>query len=168
MSAPVIRGRNTAAAEGVVVFLTGMRINRFRSVGGWFPVFRAMPRMLRELSRDEGSGFLGYRLLFGGPRVIYVVQYWRSTEQLFAYASREDGQHRPAWAAFNRRARTGKAGVGLWHETYAAPAGAHESVSVDMPAFGLGAATGVVPVGRRGETAAQRLAAGGESSEPSA
>lgn len=163
MSAPVIPGRNTAAAEGaIVVFLIGMRINRFRSLGSWVPVFRAMPRMLRELSQDDESGFLGYRLLFGGPRVIYVVQYWRSAEQLLAYASQQDRQHRPAWAAFNRRARNGKGRVGFWHETYAVPAGAHESVYVDMPAFGLGAATGVVPVGSRGETAAQRLARGEE------
>ncbi|MFD8074440.1 DUF4188 domain-containing protein [Streptomyces sp. NPDC059718] len=161
MSAQLIPGRNTAAAEGgIVVFLIGMRINRFRSLGSWLPVFRAMPRMLRELSQDDGSGFLAYRLLFGGPRVIYVVQYWKSTEQLFAYASQQDKQHRPAWAAFNRRARAGKGRVGFWHETYAVPAGGYESVYVDMPAFGLGAATGVVPVGRRGETAAQRLKAG--------
>ncbi|MGW3245953.1 DUF4188 domain-containing protein [Streptomyces sp. NPDC001070] len=161
MSAHVIPGRNTAAVEGgVVVFLLGMRINRLWALSSWLPVFKAMPRMLRELSRDEDSGFLGYRLLFGGPRVICVLQYWASKEQLFSYASQQDKQHRPAWAAFNRRARAGKGRVGIWHETYAVRAGSYESVYVDMPAFGLGAVAGVVPVGRRGETAVQRLKSG--------
>ncbi|MFJ5217594.1 DUF4188 domain-containing protein [Streptomyces sp. NPDC088354] len=160
MSVQLIPGRNTAAAEGeIVVFHIGMRINRLRALREWLPAFMAMPRMLRELSQDKGSGFLGYRLLLGSPRLFYVVQYWSTKEQLIAYASQQDKQHRPAWAEFNRRARAGKGRVGIWHETYAVPAGSYESVYVDMPAFGLGAATGVVPVGRRGESAAERLAA---------
>ncbi|KUJ64737.1 hypothetical protein ACZ90_58825 [Streptomyces albus subsp. albus] len=135
-----------------------MRINNFRAVRSWWPVFTAMPRMLKELSQDEGSGLLGYQLLMGLPRVIYVVQYWESPEKLLAYATDRDGQHRPAWAAFNRRVREGKDKVGFWHETYAVPAGRYESIYLNMPAFGLGQATGVVPVGRRGERAADRLA----------
>lgn len=89
--------------------------------------------------------------------MLYVVQYWDSKEKLFAYASARDGQHRPAWAEFNRRLRAGKGKVGFWHETYVVPAGSYESVYINMPAFGLGAATEVVPVGRRGEGAADRL-----------
>ncbi|MEU8822989.1 DUF4188 domain-containing protein [Streptomyces sp. NPDC048636] len=158
MGAELYAGRMTAAAEGdVTVFLIGMRINRFRALGSWLPVFKAMPRMLRELSRDKGSGMLGYQLLFGPPRVIYVVQYWSSHEKLLAYSVAQDKEHRPAWAAFNRRMREGKGRVGFWHETYVVPAGAHESVYLNMPEFGLGKAAGVVPVGRRGDRAADRL-----------
>ncbi|RDG39909.1 DUF4188 domain-containing protein [Streptomyces corynorhini] len=152
----------TARADGeVTVFLIGMRINKFRAPRDWWPVARAMPRMLKELSREEGSGLIGARTLIGGPRLIYVVQYWDSKERLLAYASAADGAHRPAWAAFNRRLREAHGGVGFWHETYAVPAGSYENVYVDMPEFGLGKATGVVPVGRRGESAAERLAARG-------
>ncbi|MEV7421859.1 DUF4188 domain-containing protein [Streptomyces sp. NPDC091212] len=152
----------TARAEGeVTVFLIGMRINKFRAPRDWWPVVGAMPRMLRELSRDKGSGLIGARTLIGGPRLIYVVQYWDSKEKLLAYASATDGQHRPAWAAFNRRMRAARGGVGFWHETYAVPAGSYENVYVDMPEFGLGKATGVIPVGRRGESAAERLASRG-------
>ncbi|WP_369211459.1 DUF4188 domain-containing protein [Streptomyces flavofungini] len=160
MSGKPIEGRTTAAAEGgVVVFHIGMRINNFRAVRSWWPVFLAMPRMLKELSRDKGSGLLGYRLLFGGTRLLYVVQYWESHEKLLAYSAAPDKAHRPAWAAFNRRIREGRGKVGFWHETYLVPAGAHEAVYVNMPAFGLGQATGVVPVGRRGDRAADRLKA---------
>ncbi|RKN06738.1 DUF4188 domain-containing protein [Streptomyces radicis] len=142
----------------VTVFLIGMRLNSFVRIRQWWPVFTAMPRMLREQSRDEDSGMLGYRLLWGGPRLAYLVQYWSSPEALHAYASASDKAHSPAWAAFNRRVREGGRAVGTWHETYVVPAGAHEAVYTNMPAFGLAAATEVVPVGRRGERAADRLA----------
>ncbi|MBB1245404.1 DUF4188 domain-containing protein [Streptomyces durbertensis] len=162
MGASINQGRTTAAAEGeITVFLIGMRFTNLLAVRSWFPVFRAMPGMLRELSQDKDSGLLGYRLLRGGLRDIHIVQYWSSHEKLLAYASASDGSHRPAWAAFNRRLRAGRDKVGFWHETYVVPAGRYESVYVNMPESGLGAATGVIPVGRRGETAAQRLAARG-------
>ncbi|MFJ4988849.1 DUF4188 domain-containing protein [Streptomyces sp. NPDC088732] len=158
MSAKVLPGRNTAAIEsGLVVFHIGLRINRFRALRSWVPAFRSMPKMLRELSEEKSRGLLGYQLLFAGPRDFYVTQYWADKESLLAYAHQQDAVHRPAWAAFNRRARDGKGNVGIWHETFIVSAGSYESVYVDMPEYGLGAATGVVPVGRRGDTAAQRL-----------
>ncbi|MEU3461870.1 DUF4188 domain-containing protein [Streptomyces sp. NPDC006733] len=159
MGAELIEGRTTAAAEGeVIVFVVGMRINNFRAVRSWWPVFRAMPRMLEELSREEGSGLLGFRLRPGMPRVFEVIQYWESHEKLIAYASAQNNEHRPAWTDFNRRARAGKGQVGIFHETYVVPAGGYESIYVNMPAYGLGEAAGVVPVGRRGERAKDRLA----------
>ncbi|MCZ7416319.1 DUF4188 domain-containing protein [Streptomyces sp. WMMC897] len=157
----VREGRMTAAAQGeLTVFLIGMRVNRMLAVRTWWPVLRAMPRMLRELSRDDESGLLGFQTLIGGPRLVYVVQYWSSHEKLIAYASARGAEHRPAWAAFNRRARGSRGAVGIWHETYVVPDGAYESVYVSMPPFGLAAATGVEPVGHRGERAAQRLRLG--------
>ncbi|MFF7727532.1 DUF4188 domain-containing protein [Streptomyces sp. NPDC008001] len=159
MSAQPIPGRVTAAAEGeVVVFVIGMRINRWRAVRHWLPTLRAMPRMLKELSRDRDSGLLGYRTLAGGPRELTVIQYWESREKLLAYASDPGKEHRPAWAAFNRRVRGSEGSVGIWHETYLVPAGSYESIYVGMPAYGLGAAHGVEPVALRGERAKERLA----------
>lgn len=154
----IVEGRMTAAAEDdVTVFLIGMRINSFWRLRSWWPVLTAMPRMLRELSRDPDSGLLGFQQLLGGPRLLYVVQYWSSHEKLLAYASDPAGEHHPAWAAFNRRLRAGRGHVGFWHETYVVPAGSHEQIYVNMPPFGLGRATEVIPVGRRGERAADRL-----------
>ncbi len=159
MGAAPIAERVTAAAEGdVVVFLIGIRVNRWRSVRHWLPTLTAMPRMLKELAREEGSGLLGYSLYTGGPRLYTVVQYWGSREKLLAYASAPDRRHRPAWAAFNRRARSGAGSVGIWHETYIVPAGSYEAIYSGMPPTGLGAAHGVEPVGRRGERASERLA----------
>jgi hypothetical protein len=45
--------------------------------------------------------------------------------------------------------------VGVWHETYVVERA--ESIYAGMPVSGLAAATSSVPVGRRGETAAERL-----------
>ena len=48
--------------------------------------------------------------------------------------------------------------VTIWHETYAVPAGGHESVYVGPARFGLAALEGVVPVAQRGERARDRMA----------
>jgi hypothetical protein len=106
------------------------------------------------LSKDKDSGLLGYRLTFGagGP---LLVQYWSSHEKLYRYASDREAAHRPAWAAFNRRVRKAPGAVGIWHETYVVERA--ESIYSGMPVTGLAAATSIVPVARRGETAAERL-----------
>ncbi|MEU2722524.1 DUF4188 domain-containing protein [Streptomyces smyrnaeus] len=158
MGSKVIEGRRTADADGeVVVFLIGMRINRLRAVRSWLPGLMAMPRMLRELGADDSSGLISARYAVSGPREFAVVQYWRSTQQLFDYAAAQDKAHRPAWAAFNRRIRKSRGGVGVWHETYRVPAGRYESVYVDMPAYGLASAYGSAPVATRGDRARERM-----------
>ena len=151
-----------AAGTGAVTFLIGMTINKPWRVDAWLPVFAAMPGMLAELSRDPDSGLLGYRLVLGvrGPT---VVQYWRSVEQLYAYASDPTSRHRPAWAAFNRRARRKPGAVGVWHETY--PAAGAETVYVNTPSMGLAGAVGAVPVSGRLDRARDRLDASRRTGE---
>ncbi len=154
--AQVIDRRVTAEMEGdFVVFLIGMRINRLRRVARWLPVFMAMPRMIRELERTPGSGLLGAKLYLSGPRTPMVVQYWRSFEQLEAYARSRDNAHWPAWVAFNKR--IGSNGeVGIWHETYLIPAGSYECVYNNMPPTGLGTVGNLVTAAGRKATAARR------------
>jgi hypothetical protein len=85
-----------------------------------------------------------------------MVQYWRSFEHLNAYARAQDAEHLPAWAEFNRRIGANGA-VGIWHETYTVSRGQYESVYVNMPRFGLGAAARHVGVTQRLESARQRM-----------
>jgi hypothetical protein len=125
----------------VVVFLIGMRVNRWHRVRAWWPVFTAMPRMLRELYADPGSGLLGHRMALGGDGPV-LIQYWRDRESLMAYARDSSQEHRPAWRRFNASARSSAGAVGIWHETYEVAAGASESVYLDMPLRGLAAAKG--------------------------
>lgn len=148
--------RMTAALEGdFVVFLIGMRINTLWKVHKWAPVTTAMVRMLTELAKKPELGLLNARTHFG-LRNIMVVQYWRSFEHLHAYATDRDAEHLPAWRAFNR-AVGGNGDVGIWHETYLIPAGAHESLYVNMPPYGLGLAGKLTPARGTKATAKSRL-----------
>ncbi|MHA3834125.1 DUF4188 domain-containing protein [Terrabacter sp. AAH1] len=134
----------------LAVFLIGMRVNQPWRPDLWLPVLGAMPGMIAELYRAKAAaargdgpdlGFLEARTLIGsgGPT---VVQYWRDAQSIYAYANDPERLHRPAWTAFYRRSRKATGAVGIWHETYAVPAGAHESLYVAMPPTGLGKAFG--------------------------
>ena len=107
-------------------------------------IARAMPRMIKELSRQPELGFIHAEAWFS--RTIILVQYWRSMEQLLAYAKSKESAHLPAWQAFNKSVGTGGS-VGIWHETYMVSPGTYENVYVNMPAFGLGKA-GTLQIGR--------------------
>ena len=140
----------------IVVFLIGMRINKLWKVWRWMPVVAAMPRMLKELGVKPELGLIAAFPYFGG-RVLGVTQYWESVEKLQAYAHSRELAHQPAWQRFNERVGT-SGDVGIWHETYAIPAGNSESVYVNMPRYGLGAAAATFPAKGERANAAKRLA----------
>ena len=142
----------TASLEGdFVVFLIGLRINQPWKLRKWLPVVSAMPRMLKELYAAPELGLLHHEMWFG--RTTLMVQYWRSAEQLLAYAKNKDAQHLPAWRDFNRCIGL-DGSLGIWHETYLVAAGSYESVYVNMPAFGLGKAGALQPAAGRMASAA--------------
>lgn len=152
----VLPKRVTAGMEGdFVVFLIGMRINKPWKLHKWFPTFRAMFRMIRELEARPESGFLGHIMNY---RVI--VQYWRSFEHLEAYARDPDHLHWPAWVDFNRRVARSRGDVGIWHETYKVRAGEYECVYSGMPTFGLAKASSTLDAVGELESARGRLEAG--------
>lgn len=136
----------TVKFEGdFVVFLIGMRINKWWKFHKWIPVAMAMPKMLAELKKNPESGFLGHEI--AGPGLI--VQYWRSMEQLHEYATNRNALHYPAWKAFNKKIRS-NGDVGIWHESFKVQAGNYECVYNNMPARGLGKVGTLVPaVGNR-------------------
>jgi hypothetical protein len=76
----IVADRMAARIEGeFVVFLIGMRINRPWKLHKWWPVFTAMPKMLRELeAAGPEVGFLGHT----GLSLRVIAQYWRSFDQL--------------------------------------------------------------------------------------
>ncbi len=150
-------GRFTADTDQpFVVFLIGMRINKLLAFRKWMPTAAAMGPMLRSLYQHPESGFLGGEVILyrGG---IGLIQYWRTTEDLERFARSPQEAHLKAWQRFNKA--IGKDGsVGIWHETYRVAAGDYEAIYGNMPRFGLAAATDHVPVGKRGDTARERLA----------
>ena len=130
-----VQARVTGRIEGeFVVFLIGMRINRWWKVRQWLRVALAMPRMIRELTAHPELGFLGAEQWFG--RTTVMVSYWRSMDHLLAYAKSRTSAHLPAWRSFHKTVGT-NGDVGIWHETYKSRPGDYESVYVNMPLFGL-------------------------------
>src|SRR4051812_27930960 len=96
----IVAARRTARIEGeFVVFLIGMRVNRWWKFWQWMRVAAAMPRMLRELAQNPELGFLGAESWFG--RTTVMVSYWKSMDHLLAYAKSRTAKHLPAWKAFN-------------------------------------------------------------------
>jgi hypothetical protein len=160
-----MRGRFTAATDQpFVVFLIGLRVNKWRAVSKWYPTMRAMAPMLRSLAQDPEKGLLGRHIYFYWPGV-FLVQYWRSFEDLEKFA--RDGQepHLSAWQRFNRT--IGSDGtVGFWHETYLVQPRQSEVVYVNMPVYGLAKATAHVPAIGRRETARRRLGGDNEPAVP--
>lgn len=151
-------GYMTAEIEGdFVVFLIGMRINKPWKLHKWFPVARAITPMLTQLSRSKNLGLLGFTS-WVAPSGPLLVQYWRTVEQLEAFAKDPALTHRPAWKRFNQQ--VGASGdVGVWHETYMVHGGTYETIYANMPTFGLGKAGQNVPVARATRQAADRRAA---------
>ena len=139
-----------------VVFLIGARLNKWWQLRDMMWFSKTMPKMLRELSNlpSKDTGFLGYQQL----GLLINVQYWRSFDHLEAYARSKDREHFPEWTEFNRRYKSRRGDVGIWHETYLVKDGAYEAVYSGMPAFGLGKVGNLVPATGSREAARQRLA----------
>ena len=140
----VIPGRHMAEVDDeVVVFLIGMRANKPWLLAKWVPTFTAMPKMLRYLLAHPERGLLGFRNYFLPSPL--VVQYWRSVQDLYAFARDRDDPHLQAWRRFNRKVGS-RGDVGIWHETFRVPASNIETVYNNMPVFGLAAAGRHVPI----------------------
>jgi hypothetical protein len=139
-----------------VVFLIGIRINRLIAVHKWLPAFRSMSPMLRELYANPSLGFLAAETCLA-PRGATVIQYWRTFDQLLAYAHARDAQHLPAWKAFNQSAGNAEGIVGVWHETYQVAAGQSESIYINMPRYGLARAGSHEPASGHLRDAATRM-----------
>ena len=138
------QGRWTAEIEGdFVVFIIGPRLNSwrhivrsFRDLGGR----RSMGYMLKYLLEHPEKGLLGYE-----SAGLVTIQYWRSFEQLEAFAKDTDDPHLEVWRNYWKR--VGKSShVGIWHETYLVRNGEYEAIYGNMPEYGLAKASTSVRV----------------------
>ena len=142
-----------AEIEGdFAVFMIGMTLKRPWKLHRWVPLALQMGKMLKELRSGGVPGFLS-----AVPGLPVTVVYWRSYEDLEAWALKPGGSHRGAMADFNRSLVEAAGDVGFWHETYLVRDGAYEAVYSGMKPFGLGAASRLVPVTAARASARQRL-----------
>ena len=152
--AKTINQRMTVKFGGdFVIFLIGMRINKWWKVHKCRPVAIAMTKIIKELNSKskEKTGFLGVEQTMG-----IIVQYWRSFEHLDAYAKDRECLHFPAWREFNKKIRS-NGDVGIWHETYQVHAGEFECFYNNMPPKGLGKVGELIPAIGKLESAAGRI-----------
>ena len=125
-----------------VVFLIGARFDKLHlarslvDLGGR----RGMRHMLDYLVARPEKGLLAYEM--GIPT---IVQYWRSFEQLEAFAKDKDDPHLDVWRKYWRRVG-GTDRTGIWHETYLVRAGDYEALYGNMPPHGLGKAGRLTPI----------------------
>ncbi|QSB15280.1 DUF4188 domain-containing protein [Natronosporangium hydrolyticum] len=158
-------GRMTAEIDGdYVVFLLGMRVNRWWKPHKWLPVWSAVGAANRVLRSRPDLGYLGGGQWLGRDGAM-LVQYWRSVEQLERFARDPSLPHQPAWQRFNR-AVGGNGDVGVWHEMYLVQPGGWEAIYVNMPRLGLATATAHVPVGRQGDSSQERRARAASAEPP--
>jgi hypothetical protein len=154
--AKVTKRRMTAEIEGdFVVFLIGARFNKLWKLPKYFWFVKSMPAMLKELEQHPESGLLHARQHVG-LRSALIVQYWRSFEELEAYARSRDNVHFPNWVKFNKTIGS-NGDIGIWHETYKVRAGEYEAIYNNMPDYGLGRAGKLVPAAGYKNTAAGRI-----------
>jgi hypothetical protein len=125
-----------------VVFLIGARVEKLHLLRSMVDLGgrRGMKHMLDYLVARPEKGLLAYEL--GIPT---IVQYWRSFEQLEAFAKDQDDPHLDAWRNYWRRVGRSDR-TGIWHETYLVKAGNYEAIYGNMPPRGLGKAGNLVPV----------------------
>ncbi len=151
----IIKERMTADTdENFVVFLIGMRINTLWKIHKWLPLSLTMPKMITELYDNPDIGFISHEQWFG--RTTIMVQYWKSFEQLEAYAKNRDANHLPVWSKFNKNIGS-NGDIGIWHETYLLKPEHFESIYNNMPIFGLAKAMNAVPAKGKYKTASDRI-----------
>lgn len=154
MGVQVFPGRfTTENNDDFVVFMIGMRINKWWAIHKWLPVVMAMPPMIKELYADKGLGCLSIENFFS-LRTTLMIQYWRSEEDLHNYAKGQ--MHLKAWNDFNKKVGNNDA-VGIYHETYLISKGRFESIYGNMPKFGLAKVLGHKPISSSTNSARKRL-----------
>lgn len=137
-----------------VMMLLGMRINKPWKIHKWLPTMLAMPKMLKELKAHPETGYLGHQQ-FG----FLVIVYFRSFDQLEAYAHGKAYSHLPAWVKFGKSGGYASGDVGLWHELYQVRPGNYEAVYTAMPATGIGSFGTLIPAKQHRNSSRERMEA---------
>ncbi|MEK5148382.1 DUF4188 domain-containing protein [Psychrobacillus sp. FSL K6-4615] len=154
MGKKIYNGRFIASTEeSLVLFIIGMRINKFFSFTKWVPVIKAMGPMIKELYQNPELGFRHTEFLLSW-RGVTLIQYWRSFEDLEAYAHGKT--HSVAWKNFNQKIKD-DGSVGIYHETYIIEKGSSEAIYNNMPKFGLSKAYSHMPVASKTDSARNRV-----------
>jgi len=158
---PVLRGRWTAQIEGsFCVFHIGFILNGYVPNKEMQQAKLAMESMIKELEADPqkfgylgGQSYISSNIRVGGGT---IIQYWRSQEQLNAYARDGMRKHFPAMIWSSKTVQLSPH-LGLWHESFCVREGEYECIYTNCPQMLLGKASSVVPAVGTRRTARGRL-----------
>ena len=140
----------------VIAFPIGMKINRIWAIHRWLRPTIDTVRMWRHVQTARPDGYLsGY--LFVYSRGVGMMQYWRDFDSLEAFAGDTTKPHLSAWRNLVAQTRNDQT-FGYWHETYLINPATSETIYGSMAPFGLSAAVGHAPIGKKTEAARARLA----------
>ncbi|KAI9691282.1 MAG: hypothetical protein M1820_009813 [Bogoriella megaspora] len=132
------------ASQPLVVFLLGARINH--PLGMLAPGVKQLSEYGESMYAQLGPksseyGLLGQSFLTNNVSTskneFMALMYWRSVEDLHAYA--HGPLHREAWDWWNKTQKQWPH-IAIYHETYAVPAGAYETIYAHSKPTGLAAA----------------------------
>ena len=138
------RGRFLVRLEkGWVLFVMGVRVNRWWKIWSWWPVLRTFKKILKELRLKPELGLLNIEVFWGNP--VVTLQVWRSYEDLVSFAKDTEGLHLPAWKNFMQHLNKTE-DVGIFHELYVVDEKNCEAIYNHMPRFGLGKIAPLEPV----------------------
>lgn len=149
---------STPADKGVVVFHLGARF--LHPLGASSPLAKEFIAQFTTghkdlLTRAKEYGCLGGTTLRGGDsesnNTFLTVYYFRDFEGLNKFA--HDPLHRKAWDWYHRdfAKKGGYSHIGIFHETFCVPAGAWETIYINMPPVLMGAGSAAVKNEETGE-----------------
>ena len=107
------------------------------------------------IGKDPDSGYLSGEYTTVGNPIIYL-QYWKSYNHLEEYASNAMRLHMDNWRRFFKKIGL-NGDVGIWHETYRIAPKHYECVYLNMPPFGLGKISPLVPANKGRESSRGRM-----------
>lgn len=122
--------------EPVVLFIVSGQVNNWLKIYRWFYIPINFLRMVYWLHRHPESGCLnGHVYLRIFPFGMLLLSYWRSWDDLEAFARGKDGTHLASWQRYFRDADDSMA---IWHETYLVEPGKFEAVYGNIGPYALG------------------------------
>ena len=149
------QSRMMADMEGeFLVFVIELHVHKLWQFWRWYPVVQAMTNMLIELLTQEEFGLLNYEYRFSFRRQ-FIVMYWRSYEHMHNWALNKDATHMDGWRMLSKLMKEHPRLLGFWHESYVVTQ--YESFYRNVPAVGLGKASGLIPLQGGMKTGAARL-----------
>lgn len=147
----IVKGAMTDAVEGeFCVFILGARSNTaskldlgFKTVGDNFTkIIQELERLPAECGYLGGDSYVTTNLQRGSH--FTSITYWRSYEHMIRYTHDRKLAHTSAMKAVIDTVYKSP-NTGIWHETYIVKPGQHESIYLNCPPVGLGAAAGLMP-----------------------